>query len=399
MSFALFPPEVNSGLIYAGPGSGALLAAATAWDSLAEDLASTGTSYQSVIANLTSGPWLGPSSAAMVTAAAPYVAWLHATAGQVAQVGAQAKVAAGAFETARTTSVPPPVIASNRALLAALVATNLLGQNTPAIAATEMHYLEMWVQDGLAMDTYAVSSQQATALPQHSAPPVVANGAMAPAAVAATQSAGTNTAVSGLTSLLGDLGLSVPSLSLPTSLADVPSWLTGALGSLGSLGGTGTTSSTALLPLQAGYYGAMLASMPARMFSSMGNSMSNSTGLLTANQSLLNSVGQFVDGKMQAVLGGVSNQLRSWGSAVSAQLASAHRVGGLSVPQAWSSAAPAMTRAAPVLPDTSVSAPTMSSGLSNSPFAQALMGALSGRGLGNLGAKAPKMVPRSPAGG
>ena len=34
-------------------------------------------------------------------------------------------------------TVPPPVIAANRALLAMLIATNFLGQNTPAIAATE----------------------------------------------------------------------------------------------------------------------------------------------------------------------------------------------------------------------------------------------------------------------
>jgi PPE-repeat protein len=394
MSFALFPPEANSGLISTGPGSGALLAAAAAWDSLAGDLYSTATSYQSAISNLTSGPWLGPSSAAMVTAAAPYVAWLHATAGQVEQVGAQAKVAAGAFETTRAASVPPPVIAANRALLAALVASNLLGQNTPAIAATEMQYLEMWLQDGLAMDTYAVSSQQATALPQHSTPPVVANGTLAPAAAAATQSAGTNTAGSGLSSLLGDLGLSTP--SLPTSLSDVPTWLTSTLSSLGS---SATSPSTALLPLQAGYYTTMLASMPARMFSSTGSSMSNATGALSGSQSLLNTIGQFVNGKMQAVLGGVSNQLRSFGSAVSAQLASAHQLGGLSVPQAWSSAAPAISRAAPVLPNTSVSAPTMSAGLPNSPFAQALMGTLSGRGLGHLGAKVPKVVPRAPAGG
>jgi PPE-repeat protein len=43
--------------------------------------------------------------------------------------------------------VPPPIIEANRALLQALVATNLLGQNTPAIAATETLYAEMWAQD------------------------------------------------------------------------------------------------------------------------------------------------------------------------------------------------------------------------------------------------------------
>jgi PPE-repeat protein len=35
------------------------------------------------------------------------------------------------------------VIAANRSLLMALVATNLFGQNTAAIAATEMQYAEM----------------------------------------------------------------------------------------------------------------------------------------------------------------------------------------------------------------------------------------------------------------
>ena len=61
-------------------------------------------------------------------------------------------------------TVPPPVIAANRAQLASLVATNFLGQNTPAIAATEAHYGEMWAQDAAAMYGYAGSSAAATKL-------------------------------------------------------------------------------------------------------------------------------------------------------------------------------------------------------------------------------------------
>ena len=36
MDFAMLPPEVNSGRMYAGPGSGPMLAAAAAWDGLAD---------------------------------------------------------------------------------------------------------------------------------------------------------------------------------------------------------------------------------------------------------------------------------------------------------------------------------------------------------------------------
>src|SRR5258705_1834179 len=164
MYFALLPPEINSGRMYAGPGPGPMLAAAAAWDGLAADLYSTATSYSSVISGLTAGPWLGPSSASMAAAAAPYVAWMHATAGQCEQTGAQAKAAAAAFEAAFAMTVPPPVIAANRALLMALVATNFLGQNTPAIAAAEAHYAEMWAQDATAMTGYAGASATASTL-------------------------------------------------------------------------------------------------------------------------------------------------------------------------------------------------------------------------------------------
>ncbi|MGH7734173.1 MAG: PPE family protein [Gemmatimonadales bacterium] len=392
MSFALWPPEINSGLLYSGPGSGPMLAAGAAWDSLATDLYSTATSYQSVIANLTGGPWLGPSSSSLATAAAPYVAWLHATAGQAEQVGAHAKATAGAYETAHGAIVPPPVIAANRALLAALVATNFLGQNTGAIAVAEMHYLEMWLQDGLVMDTYAAAVQHLMALPQHTLPPSVSTGAPVAQAAAMTQSAATNTAAASPLDLLGGLG-GLP--SLPTSLTGLPTLLSGALS--GFPGG----EAGAVQAITLGSVPARFAMYPMQMLMQMARmGQTGATGAANGSQSLLNTIGQFVDGKLQAVVGGVSNQLRTWGSAVTAQLGQAHSLGGLSVPNAWHSAAPAMSRAAPVLPGTSVNAPALASGMQNSPFAQALMGGLSGRGIGGLAGKVPaKLIPRSPAGG
>ena len=76
MSFMMFPPEVNSSLMYSGAGSGPLMAAASAWDELAADLEATAASYQAVLTQLTGTTWLGPSSARMAAATAPYVDWL-----------------------------------------------------------------------------------------------------------------------------------------------------------------------------------------------------------------------------------------------------------------------------------------------------------------------------------
>ncbi len=164
MDFGMYPPEINSGRMYAGPGSAPLSAAAQAWAQLADELYTTASAYESVVAGLTAGPWWGPASASMTAAAAPYVEWLSSTAARAGETAAQAMTAVAAYEAAFAATVPPPVIAANRSLLAALVATNFFGQNTPAIAATEAQYAEMWAQDATAMYAYAGSSAAATAL-------------------------------------------------------------------------------------------------------------------------------------------------------------------------------------------------------------------------------------------
>lgn len=177
IDFGLLPPEINSGRMYVGAGAGPMLAAAAAWDGLGTELGTTAASYGSTLSELTGGPWLGPASMAMLTAAAPYVAWLSATATQAEQAGAQAKAAVAAYEAAFAMTVPPPVIAANRAQLMLLIATNFFGQNTPAIAATEAHYAEMWAQDATAMYGYAGSAAAASKVSPFTPPPKTTNPA------------------------------------------------------------------------------------------------------------------------------------------------------------------------------------------------------------------------------
>lgn len=164
MDFGVYPPEINSGRMYAGPGSGSLLAAAQAWAGLADELYTAAGAYRSAVAGLTERLWTGPASSSMTAAAASYAEWLGSTAARAGETATRASAAAGAYEAAFAMTVPPPVIAANRSLLAALVATNFFGQNTPAIAATEAQYAAMWAQDAMAMYTYAGSSAAATAL-------------------------------------------------------------------------------------------------------------------------------------------------------------------------------------------------------------------------------------------
>ncbi|WP_067966787.1 PPE family protein, SVP subgroup [Mycolicibacter icosiumassiliensis] len=205
MNYAALPPEINSLRIYTGPGSAPMRAAAAAWGAVSAELHSAVASYESVIAELTAQAWLGPSSAALTRAAALYVAWMTATAAQIDQTTAQANAAAAAYEAAHGATVPPSVVATNRAQLLLLIATNVLGTNTAAIAANEAEYGEMWAQDAAAMYAYAGASAAATGLTPFQTPPQTSNPAGPASQAASVGTAAATSSSSDVQSLLGQL--------------------------------------------------------------------------------------------------------------------------------------------------------------------------------------------------
>jgi PPE-repeat protein len=196
-----------------------MLAAAAGWDAVSAQLESAASGYSSEVSGL-AGRWFGPSSMRMAAAAAPYVAWLHASAAQATQTAAQAYAAAAAYEAAFAMTVPPPVIAANRSLLMALIATNFFGQNTPAIAVTEAQYMEMWVQDATAMYGYAADSSTAGTLTSFSEPSQTTNpSAQGDQARAVAQSAGNATSAhtQTLAQMTQQLGSTVGGVDPPLS--------------------------------------------------------------------------------------------------------------------------------------------------------------------------------------
>ncbi|SOJ54847.1 putative PPE family protein PPE51 [Mycobacterium simulans] len=212
--FAMLPPEINSGLMYAGPGSGSLRAAAASWAQVSAELQSTAEIYRSVISDLASCQWLGPSSVSMAAAVTPYVEWLEATSAQAQQTALQATAAARGFELAFEMTVPPAIITANRTQLLWLNATNFFGQNSTEIAAAEFAYAQMWITDAIVMHDYAGTSVSAITLTPFTSPQQTTDPAGLPAQTAAVTNAAAG-AVADDGNWIGNLLIEIGTLLLP----------------------------------------------------------------------------------------------------------------------------------------------------------------------------------------
>jgi PPE-repeat protein len=362
-------------------------------DGLAAELQSAAASYASVISGLTAGPWLGPASASMAAAAGPYVAWMNTTATQAEQTATQAKAAAAAYEAAFAATVPPWVVAANRALLMALVATNLFGQNTPAIAATEAHYAEMWAQDATAMYGYGGASASATALTPFTPAPQTTTGTSAAANAQMAASQAISTALQGLAAPAATNATPGAALATLSNLSGVTLFWPGV--AQAGLTPLNTTSE---------FVG----------FTYDDSENRDATTHVKEDQILdtlrINKFrlpeGVFDSGFTPVMALGPADA-----PSMTAALGRAPVVGGLSVPPGWTAAAPAIRLTAVALPATSLgAAPEAFAGSPGSLFSEMALASMAGRAIGGtvtrsgrerVGATTrsyPAPSPRSPGG-
>ncbi|OBJ23260.1 PPE family protein [Mycobacterium colombiense] len=332
--YAGLPPEINSARMYSGPGSESMLAAAAAWNAISAEMRSAATSYESVIAALTSEGWFGPSSTKMSAAVAPFVEWLSTTAAQAEQAGAQANAAAAAYEAAFAATVPPAVVAANRTQLTNLVASNLFGQNTGLIAANEVQYGEMWAQDASAMTSYSTASRAATEMAPFQQPQsdTTSNGT-AQQAAAVVNAASSSSGTSSGQSLLEWLGLAPNTNTSTTGLAGLMNFLDGSNGSL--LGSFLNNASVANFSNAFTTSGLL---NPTSFIDAAVNM--NSIASLNAVDSTTSGLGVLAAG-----LGGTANlsSVTAPGAAAVAGVGQASLVGALSVPPAWGATGAAIT--------------------------------------------------------
>ncbi|MCV7340558.1 PPE family protein [Mycobacterium haemophilum] len=395
MDFGALPPEVNSGRMYSGVGSAPMMAAASAWNALAAELNSVAMGYEQVVTALSSEEWLGPASASMAEAVTPYLAWINATAAQAEQAAMQARAAAAAFEAAFASVVPPPLIAANRAEVAQLLSSNVLGQNTGAIAALEAQYGQMWAQDAAAMYSYAGSSATASAVTPFTAAPQITSPAAQDVQMAAASAAtGTwaGTAQQTLNSLLTQITSTLSSLAAPITQP-----IQTELGSLGS-------STSPLSPLWQILFGTTTfpSSLEAFLtaYTPYASFFYNTEGLPYFSVGMANNFVQtaktvgLIGGAAPAAgaggaakgLGGLGGLLGGGGGGgpISAGLGNAASVGRLSVPSVWSGPLPGAHAPAP-LPISTINAAPESGGAGN---------LLGGMPLAGMGAGAAGSGPR-----
>jgi PPE-repeat protein len=393
VDFGALPPEINSALMYSGAGSSSLQAAASAWNGLAAELSSAASGYDKVITELASDEWMGPASASMAGSAQPYVSWMSTTAAQAEQAAVQARTAAAAYEQAFTATVPPPLVAANRATTSEALQANVFGQYTPLIAQLEAQYGEMWAQDSAAMYNYAGQSAAAAQVTPFASPAASTNPAGTATQAAAVSSATGTSAATSSQSILQQLTSSLPTslqgLASPTSAATTASSPLDSLFSF--LFGTtaAPTSISGLLNAWSPYAGFLYNTEGLPYFSvGMGNNfiqMAKTLGILGgASAGGAAAAGAAPGGLagLGAMLGG--GHAAAAGSGVSASLGEAGLLGDLSVPPSWVGSTPLAAPHSP-LPISSVhAAPESGAGnmMGGVPFA--------GSGAGHIGGSAPR---------
>jgi PPE-repeat protein len=263
-------------------------------------------------------------------------------------------------------TVPPPVIAANRSLLMTLIATNVLGQNTAAIAATEVHYAEMWAQDATAMYSYAASSSAATTLTPFIPPPPTTNPADgAQQSAAASQSIVSNgpQLISALPQALQELAAApaaaavdpISLLPLATAPLTATAATVGTIGITSSFTSFGTTVRGLLINADRDYN------------NGRGPFTGNGVGGTMLPQWIINGVGG---------IGAPSDAVPD--TEGPARIGQAKQVGRLSVPPGWTVAAPELRPAAFTLPITSAAAAPEVGGAGNLFSGMGMAGAAGG---------------------
>lgn len=172
----MIPAEYISNIIYEGPGADSLSAAAEQLRELAYSVETTAESLEDELDELDEN-WKGSSSDLMADAAGRYLDWLTKHSRQILETAYVIDFLAYVYEETRHKVVPPATIANNREEVHRLIASNVAGVNTPAIAGLDAQYQQYRAQNIAVMNDYQSTARFILAyLPRWQEPPQIYGG-------------------------------------------------------------------------------------------------------------------------------------------------------------------------------------------------------------------------------
>lgn len=356
-------PEVNAIRLTTGPGASAMVPVVAGYQAAGLTHIQQGAQMMQTAAVTAAGSWQGVGGTAMMAAAVPKSEWQIEAGAHAEKASTLIAEAAAAHSAAVAATIPYPVCIANRVREAALQASNIVGQNTIAIAQADVEYAEYHAQNATAMTSYATAAAGiasglsvplrppmvtgpagmgaglasmgasaaqagAQATMQGLSAPLQAAGQAASSAAPAALSAATSAGKSGAQP--GDVGTGAPQLAPPSSdLMGSSQSMMGMASSLPQMaqGMTQPLSALAQAPMQMG-------GQLSGMMGSMGGMGGGPLGGLSAS-----SPGASLASSMNGVGGGFG----SGGGPVSAALTKPAGVGmgggPIGMPSAWWSAA------------------------------------------------------------
>jgi PPE-repeat protein len=371
------PPEINAfRLTMAGAGPTAHLPQITGFQAAAATHAQQGV-QMAVTAAATSPSFVGMGGAAMMAAALPSAAWISVAGAHAEAAAATIQAGVDGYAAAVAATIPHAVVVANRVREATLEATNILGQNTPAIAEANAEYAEFWGQNAGTMMGYLATvtgllgalSVPLAPVPMGANPLGMAAGATAVAAQGAALGAqalsagfsqgtsalsgaastgvgaGVGTAVGAASAAQGAVEVGSgepqpgsPAAALSASKADSGELMQSAQAMMGpAMSAPSTLGSAVSEPLsQAGQLPSMLGGQFGGL---MGPAMSAVTGGLGGSPGALAGAGSLGSGSPWSGLGSANGGYAGGGSAVSAALtkpsAGVAMAGPVGLPVGW----------------------------------------------------------------
>ncbi|QEX91294.1 PPE family protein PPE59 [Mycobacterium tuberculosis] len=169
----MIPAEYISNIIYEGPGADSLSAAAEQLRLMYNSANMTAKSLTDRLGELQEN-WKGSSSDLMADAAGRYLDWLTKHSRQILETAYVIDFLAYVYEETRHKVVPPATIANNREEVHRLIASNVAGVNTPAIAGLDAQYQQYRAQNIAVMNDYQSTARFILAyLPRWQEPPQI----------------------------------------------------------------------------------------------------------------------------------------------------------------------------------------------------------------------------------